>query len=142
MSLCCISMSLHMMLGMWMWRDVECVPVSCGYGTCFAVKTCGGLYHFSEIGHINLSIEAQCVTTLLPLGDWHMTYDLACQTHPRHCQGQPLLKILRPYIKRFSQESADSHTDGMILYPQALTREGIKKNLGLQMERSVRNAKY
>ncbi len=26
---------------------------------------------YSEIGHIHLSIEAQCVTTLLPLGDCH-----------------------------------------------------------------------
>ncbi len=79
------------------------VAVSCG--TCFAVKTCDGLYHFifsidrvgipfgfqphkrsihrgpfpeslvvklySEIDLIHLSIEAQCVTTLLPLGDCH-----------------------------------------------------------------------
>ncbi len=55
----------------------------------FWVRTCDGLYHFifsidrvgipfwfqtiiySEIGHIHLSIEAQCVTTLLPLGDCH-----------------------------------------------------------------------
>ncbi len=28
---------------------------------------------YSEIGHIHLSIEAQCVTTLLPLGDCHTT---------------------------------------------------------------------
>ncbi len=89
------------------------VAVSCGYGTCFVVKTCDGLYHFifsidhvgipfgfqhivwtfvrhtasrclifpvlrvmlsglySEIDKIHLSIEAQCVTTLLPQGDCH-----------------------------------------------------------------------
>ncbi len=63
------------------------VAVSCGYDTCFAVKTCDGLYHFifsidrvgipfrvrlySEIDQIHLSIEAQCVTALLPLGDCH-----------------------------------------------------------------------
>ncbi len=47
------------------------VAVSCGYGTCFAVKTCDGLCHFifsidrvempfgsSEIGHIHIGIEA------------------------------------------------------------------------------------
>ncbi len=104
--------------------------VSCGYSTCFAVRTCDGLCHLifsmdhvgipfgfqpiiwtfvrhglcfgccfsgplplrslingppigvrvresliitlhSEIDHLHLSIEAQCVTTLLPLGDCH-----------------------------------------------------------------------
>ncbi len=29
---------------------------------------------YSEIGQIHLSIEAQCVTTLLPLGDCHKIY--------------------------------------------------------------------
>ncbi len=51
------------------------VAVSCGYDTCFAVKTSDGLYLVvrlhSEIDQIHLSIEAQCVTTLLPLGDCH-----------------------------------------------------------------------
>ncbi len=47
----------------------------------FAVKTCDGLYHFtffidrfgipSEIDHIHLSIEAQCVTHHLPPVDCH-----------------------------------------------------------------------
>ncbi len=41
------------------------VAVSCGYSTCFAIRTCDGLCH------LHLSIEAQCVTTLLPLGDCH-----------------------------------------------------------------------
>ncbi len=31
---------------------------------------------YSEIGHIHLSIEAQCVTTLLPLGDCHTNCSL------------------------------------------------------------------
>ncbi len=75
------------------------VAVSCGKDTCFAVGTCDGLYHFvfsidrvgiplgvqtikfreslvirlySEIDQIHLSIEAQCVTTLLPLGGCHI----------------------------------------------------------------------
>ena len=43
------------------------VAVSCGYSTCFAVRT----RQDSEIDQIHLSIEAQCVTTLLPLGDCH-----------------------------------------------------------------------
>ncbi len=36
----------------------QAVAVSCGYGTCFAVRSCNELYHFSEIGHIHLGIEA------------------------------------------------------------------------------------
>ena len=54
------------------------------------VGTCDGLYHFifsidhvgipfglhSEIDQIHLSIEAQCVTTLLPLGDCHKGYNI------------------------------------------------------------------
>ncbi len=34
----------------------------------------GLVMDYSEIGHIHLSIEAQCVTTLLPLGDCHNRY--------------------------------------------------------------------
>ncbi len=131
------------------------VAVSCGYDTCFAVKTCDGLYYFifsidrvgipfgfqpiiwtfvrhtvsmclipvptygstwvvlwllffrsapstfpnkrsthwgreslvvrlhSEIDQIHLSIEAQCVTTLLPLGACHIRHpppDTYCKT--------------------------------------------------------------
>ncbi len=70
------------------------VAVSCGYDTCFAVLACDGLCHLtktmhhigtpsgfpgvpslnrlhSEIDQIHLSIEAQCGTTYLPLGDCH-----------------------------------------------------------------------
>ncbi len=50
------------------------VAVSCGYSTCFAVRTCDGLCYLilhSEIDQIHLSIKAQCVTSLLPLGDCH-----------------------------------------------------------------------
>ncbi len=72
------------------------VAVSCGYSTCFAISACDGLCHLtkvmdrvgtpfwfqpireslvirlrSEIDQIHLSIEAQCVTTLLPLVDCH-----------------------------------------------------------------------
>ena len=72
---------------MWnMWFDepyFDSVAVSCGYDTCFAVRACDGLYHFifsidrvgkpfglySGIDHLHLSIEAQCVSHLLPLGD-------------------------------------------------------------------------
>ncbi len=32
-------------------------------------------YTTSEIDQIHLSIEAQCVTTLLPLGDCHITHE-------------------------------------------------------------------
>ena len=70
---------LHQPLYGILYKDVA---VSCGYDTFFAVKTCDGLCHFifsidrvgipySEIDQIHLSIEAQCVTTLLPLGDCH-----------------------------------------------------------------------
>ncbi len=60
---------------------------------------------------------------------WALTYDLDLQTHPRYYQGTLLYQILGPYIKRFSQESANRHTDahtytGPILYPRPLTREG------------------
>ena len=63
------------------------VAVSCGYDTCFSVRTCDGLYHVifsiyrvgkplhSEIDQIHLGIEAHCVTNLLPLGDCHR-YDV------------------------------------------------------------------
>ncbi len=78
--------------GKGIYHTIQCnqhnttVAVSCGYDTCFVVKTCDGLYHFIfsidsvgfqpvlwtfEIDQIHLSIEAQCVTTLLPLGDCH-----------------------------------------------------------------------
>ncbi len=52
-------------------RDLQIAfAVSCGYDTCFAVRACDGLLH-SEIDQIHLSIEAQCDTTRLPLGDCH-----------------------------------------------------------------------
>ncbi len=64
-----------------------------------------------------------------------MTYDLDLQTYPRYHQGTRLHQILGPYLKRFSQESADrrTHTQthrctdtqtGLILYPRPLTPEG------------------
>ncbi len=36
---------------------------------------------YSEIDQIHLSIEAQCVTTLLPLGDCHITYMLTLKSY-------------------------------------------------------------
>ncbi len=48
---------------------------------------------------------------------WHLTYDLDLQTWPRYYQGQSLYRILWPYAKRFSCESATwlthwhTHTD-------------------------------
>ena len=57
------------------------VAVGCGYDTWFAVKTCDGLSVIpcnSEIDHIHLGIEAQCATTLLPLGDCHTILFYLC----------------------------------------------------------------
>ncbi len=77
----------------------DTVAVSYGYDTCFAVKTCAGLYHFgeslvirfhSEIDQINLSTVAQCVTTLLPLGDCHssMNHRLTWSSQAQSCDQQ------------------------------------------------------
>ncbi len=78
--------------------DVLHVVVSCGYDTCFAVRAFDGLcllsksmdreYRFweslvirlhSEIDQIHLSIEAQCGTARLPLGDCHITITMLYQ---------------------------------------------------------------
>ncbi len=54
------------------------VAVSRGYDTRFAVKACDGLVFRlrSEIDQIHLSIEAQCGTACLPVGDCHTIYYL------------------------------------------------------------------
>ncbi len=58
-----------------------------------------------------------------------LTYDLGLQAHPRYCQGQSLHRILTLYIKLFSRERADRHTDrqtaGTDFIPSMLTRKGI-----------------
>ncbi len=101
---------------------VRCVAVSCGHDTCFKsitnknwllpVPTYGStwvvLWLFcqsvvvrlhSEIDQIHLSIEAQCVTTLLPLGDCH-TQKESVSTMTEYTQD--LVKVVKNRISLVS----------------------------------------
>ncbi len=56
---------------------------------------------------------------------WPLTYDLDLQTHLRYYQGQCLNQILGLYVKWFSRESAQRHTDGTDFIPSTADVGGI-----------------